>query len=218
MLTIKKHKTQVDKDFYCKQYDDLGRFISYYYQTKLALDLNVEKFLEIGIGNKTVSSYLKNKGLSVCTCDFALDLNPDYVCDIRELPFEDKSFDCVLVYEVLEHIPFEDVESVLEKLARITRKYVIISIPYDRVYFEVIIRIPFLKKLFKKPFFDLFFHMPIFFLKHKYDGQHYWVIGRKGYSKSRIIKLFSKYFVLINQLRPPLKPYHHFFVMNIKNE
>ena len=62
MLTIKKHKTQVDKDFYCKQYDDLGRFISYYYQIKLALDLNVEKFLEIGIGNKTVSSYLKNKG------------------------------------------------------------------------------------------------------------------------------------------------------------
>lgn len=46
-------------------YDTLERFISYYYQISLVKKVNPNKILEIGIENKTVSTYLINNGYDV---------------------------------------------------------------------------------------------------------------------------------------------------------
>jgi SAM-dependent methyltransferase len=54
----------------------------------------------------------------------------DYVlCDIKRLPFKDKSFDTVLCLEVLEHLEREDGQRLLEALEKIARNRVIISTP-----------------------------------------------------------------------------------------
>lgn len=59
--------------------------------------------------------------------DFGL---PNYVkADATKLPFEDKSFDVVVLAEILEHIPSDPIPAIKEAL-RVAKK-VIITVPYE---------------------------------------------------------------------------------------
>lgn len=49
--------------------------------------------------------------------------------NIYNLPYKDKSFDVVMCTEVLEHL--EEPEKALKELARISKKYCIISVPHE---------------------------------------------------------------------------------------
>lgn len=52
------------------------------------------------------------------------------VSDIADLPFEDGEFDACVCLEVLEHLPQEVYRSALRELARISRKQIIITVPF----------------------------------------------------------------------------------------
>jgi hypothetical protein len=52
-------KPQVEPAHYLKSYDTKGRFISYWHQIDEIFKLSPENVLEIGIGNRFVSDYLK---------------------------------------------------------------------------------------------------------------------------------------------------------------
>lgn len=209
-------KTQVGYSHYLENYDGLTRFISYYYQIDLALNLKINNCLEIGIGNKTVSSVLTHRGVNMTTCDFDSDLKPDYVADIRELPFDDKSFDLVMACQVLEHLPWNDLSRALKELERVTSKYAIISLPYSSIYFELIVKIPFFKHLIKKACIDFCLRIPLFFIRFKPTSEHYWEIGWRGYSIRKIRKALQESFDIIDEKRPVLNPYHHFFILQKK--
>jgi SAM-dependent methyltransferase len=57
-------------------------------------------------------------------------IHDDYIrCDIRNLPFQDRSFDTVVCMEVLEHLEREDGEKMLRAIERVARKQVILSTP-----------------------------------------------------------------------------------------
>lgn len=209
-------KTQVGYSHYQENYDGLTRFISYYYQIDLALSLKTDNCLEIGIGNKTVSSALSHRGVNMTTCDFDPDLKPDYVADIRELPFDNKSFDLVMACQVLEHLPWDDLSKALKELERVSSKYAIISLPYSSIYFELIVKIPFLKYLIKKTCIDFCIRIPLFFIRFKPTSEHYWEIGWRGYSIRKIRKALLESFDIIDEKRPVLNPYHHFFILQKK--
>lgn len=213
MDETKKNKLQVDRDHYFHNYDSMERFISYFCQIDAIIKTNPESVLEIGIGNKTVANYLKERGINLTTCDFDKELNPDKVGDIRNLPFEDKSFDTVMACEVLEHIPFSDFEKSLKELRRVSKKNVIISLPYSCMYFENIFKIavPFFNKKFR---FSM--RMPYFFIKIKLNSknkEHYWEIGRKKYSKNKIQAVIKKYFSIKKEFHPDLNSNHYFFFL-----
>lgn len=55
--------------------------------------------------------------------------NPDQIVDLEKdgIPFPDKSFDTVLCLDVLEHI--DNPHHIFDELCRVSRKYVIISLP-----------------------------------------------------------------------------------------
>jgi len=135
---------------YHKNYDKITRFISYYHQLKLVRDIEPKKILEIGIGNKTVSDYLKRHGFNVVTCDFDSKLKPDVIADVRKLPFKKSEFDLVLACEILEHIPYTDVRKALEEINKVTSKYAIISVPYSQIYFGCSITFPLISPLLQK--------------------------------------------------------------------
>ena len=108
-------ETQVSKEHYnIKEYDTTYRFISYFHQIEETLRTNPRTVLEVGVGNKIVSNYLREYGVKVKTCDFDKGLKPDVVADVRKLPFRDREFDTVIAFEVLEHLPFEDFETALK--------------------------------------------------------------------------------------------------------
>ena len=204
---------QVPKEHYEKNYDDLNRFISYFYQIDLVKRLNVKTILEIGIGNKTVSNYLKHSGFNVTTCDFDKSLKPDYVADIRKLPLKDNSYDLVMACEILEHLPWEEADAALKEMQRVTKMYAVISLPYPGITFEAALKFPLLRRFSRKSLFNLFIRIPLFFKTIKFNGEHYWEIGVKNYPISKVRKLIKKRFRILKEVRPVLNPYNHFFLI-----
>ena len=58
-------------------------------------------------------------------------LAPHAVGDVANIQFPDKSFDCVSCLEVVEHLPTSTFYKALSELTRVSRKYLLISVPYN---------------------------------------------------------------------------------------
>ncbi len=208
--------TQVKKDHYFrKKYDDLDRFISYFYQVDLSQDAvgGGVKILEIGKGNGFYSDYMKKLGYQVTTCDFDKDLNPDVVADIRKLPFLDNSFDLVTAFEVLEHLPFAEVEVALSELKRVSNGKVLISVPYKSTYFEFVFKFPFVRTIFRRLFLDFHLRIPLVFGGIGVSGQHYWEIDLFETPLRKVRSAIRKFFQIEKEISPVLDHYHRFFVL-----
>lgn len=92
------------------------------------------EILDVGCATGGYSLALAERGFAVK----ATDVNPDYVrlacargVDARlageELPFADRSFDTVLLFEVLEHV--ENHDRLLREVRRIARRNILITVP-----------------------------------------------------------------------------------------
>jgi len=203
---------QVQPEHYDFKYDSLDRFISYHKQLELVIKNYKSAVLEIGIGNSFVSNYLKSKGYNISTCDFDKDLKPDFVADVRKLSFNNNAYNLVTCFEVLEHIPFEDFDKAVDEITRVSSDKVLISIPYDAATFEIVIKFPFLY-VFNKKYLPFILTIPKFFKKTKFNGQHYWEMGNRGYSVRKIRKKLLKNFKIVSEEKPVLNSYHYFFVL-----
>ena len=190
------------------------QFVSYYYQVELPIRFGAKKILEIGIGDKTTSNYLKQHDFEIITCDIDKKKLPDFVADIRYLPFKKNYFDTIITFEVLEHLPWGCISKIIEELHRITKKNLIISVPYSSHHFEFVIKFPFIRKILKKDFIDLFLRIPFAVRDIRTIGEpHYWEIGRRSYSLKKFKKNLENNFKIITEIRPLLHSYHYFFVL-----
>jgi ubiquinone/menaquinone biosynthesis C-methylase UbiE len=108
---------------------------------KLTADLipkGVKSLVDVGCGNGMFLNYLQKiradlELLVIDRSETALSFvnTQKKVGDIISLPFEDNSFDCVTCLEVIEHLPHNIYEIALKELTRISKKYVIISVPFN---------------------------------------------------------------------------------------
>lgn len=213
MVKKKEFKPQVSKNHYFRDYDTKERWISYWYQINEILKTKPRKILEVGIGNKTVSNYLKKLRINVVTVDIDKSLKPDYVCSVTNLSkiFSKKQFDTVLCAEVLEHLPFKHFEKALRELWKVSKKYVILSLPHFGLGLRLSLKIPLIKEIN----FAIKIPLPV---KHVFDGQHYWEIGKKGYPLRKILKIISKWYKIKKTYIVPENPYHRFFILVVKNK
>ena len=203
-------KVQVEPDHYFdKSYDSKERIIGYWHQTKEIIELKPEKVLEIGIGNGFVSQYLKNRKINILTLDIDKRLGPDISGSILDMPFADGSFDTVASFEVLEHLPYEDAKKALAEIYRVSQKYVILSLPDCTKVYIFCISIP------KIGIYSKLIPLPQFkFPQHIFDGEHYWEIGKAGYSLDRIIAdIQTTGFEVKRTYRLLENPYHRFFIL-----
>lgn len=162
--------------------------------------------LEIGVGNKIVFDCLKREGIEVQTLDVDKELNPDFEGSVEKILLKDNSFDVVLCAEVLEHLPFNKFEQCLKELKRVSKKYVVLSLPHFGPPVKVHFKVPFIKesrKSFKIPYHP----------QHKAGGVHYWEIGKKGYSPKKIKAIIAKYFRIKKDFVPFENQYHHFYIL-----
>jgi SAM-dependent methyltransferase len=99
--------------------------------TKLVLQTNAQRVLDAACGRGTLLSNLRSvaPGIALAGCD----ISPDSAAHVRKLgfeaassnledslPFEDESFDCVVLGEVLEHLI--DPDRALLNVARVLRR------------------------------------------------------------------------------------------------
>lgn len=202
--------TQVDKDHYFGDYDNIIRWISYFYQIKGVRDTEGE-ILEIGVGNKTFYDYMSRRR-EIDSLDFDKDLNPDIVGDIRDIPVNTNEYDVVVAFEVLEHIDKEDLETALKELRRVAVDEVLISVPQNKRYVSAVMKLPIFHLV--KTVLSVPKRKP----KHKFDGEHHWELHTDKMSVSEFEKTVKKYFRIKDSRVPPVASQHRFYKLGVKNE
>jgi len=203
-------KPQVEPNHYFNEsYDSKGRFISYWHQIHEIVRLRPKRVLEIGIGNGFVQKYLKEGGLNLTTLDIDQELKPDIIGTVLDIPFADGSFDVIACYELLEHLQYENFYKALSEIFRVCKSYAILSLPDASRVYRVYVQIPkvgVFKRLISLPRLK----NPI----HKFNGEHYWEIGKVGYPLSKITKDIERPgFNIKKTYRIFENPYHRFFIL-----
>lgn len=202
------YTAQVGKSHYeGSAYRSSERWNSYWHQLELIDSVKPKTLLEVGVGSGVVERELKSRGIAVTTIDIAEDLNPDVVGSVTSMPFEADSFDCVLAAEILEHIEFADASLALREIARVSRRFAVISIPHPGWVFSVIYKLPLLPRI------SLFFQIPFFWKTHQFNGEHYWELGKKGYTTKRFVDTAKEAGLhLVRMEKHADDPAHRFFL------
>lgn len=206
---------QVEPTAYRKEkYASLDRFISYYYQLELVRRVKPQSILFIGVGDGVVVDFLKhNPRYRVTTLDLDERLHPDVVGDVRALSFPDQSFDLICIFEVLEHMPFEESVVALGELARVARGCVALSVPHRRSGLAFAFKLPFMRSVLGRSVGWGALLLPVRFPGFAKSGQHYWEIDGWTMPLRAFRQALRAHFTIVTDFTPPLDHYHHFFLL-----
>jgi len=200
---------QVDKAHYSfRKYFHKKRWMSIWHQLDEVLSLAPRSVLEVGPGPGVFKALAGQFGVPVETADIDPELKSDHVASVMDLPFEDESYDCVCGFQILEHLPYEQAGRAFDEMVRVAKNNVIVSLPDAKDVWLYAFHIP--RKgtrywLLPKPRL----RTPV----HKFDGEHYWEINKRGYPLQKIIDDFSKSPVKLQKTyRVPEHPYNRFFI------
>lgn len=196
--------TDFQYDF--KKYVHLERWVSYWFQVREALLFKPESILVIGKGDGIVIDILKTYVKEIKVLDVDESLNVDIVSSVANIPIPDEIFDIVLCAEVLEHLPFDKFEQCLKEINRISKKGAVISLPHFAPQIKFKLKLPLIDEIAFAP-------KIICPITHKFNGEHYWEIGKKGYPIKKIKKMIRKIFILKKDFVPFENQYHHFFIL-----
>jgi ubiquinone/menaquinone biosynthesis C-methylase UbiE len=192
-------------------YVNKERWDSFYYQITEILSIQAASVLEIGVGSGILGTILKKIGCPYESMDIDAELHPDHIGSVLQMPFLDKTYDAVVCFQVLEHLPYDCFETALHELFRIAKKAVVISLPNSGRFWKYSLYIP---KVGSK---NILIRRP--FAKKQnavFTSEHYWEINQKGFElkviRSTIENLAEKHcFVLKKDYSVWENPYHHFF-------
>lgn len=193
--------------YFGKSFINSGRFSSYGLQLQEIINLRPESVLDIGIGNGITSYLLRKVGVNTTTLDCNYDLKPDIIASVSRLPFKNFSFDIAACFEVLEHIPWDNFLDTCFEIARVVKKYALISIPDRDWAVSVSFDLP---KIGQKHF--AMFIKRRLKRKLKFRGEHYWEIGRNQVTLQHVIETFQRSgFDIESTYRNPNFLCHRFF-------
>lgn len=92
--------------------------------------------LEVGCGNGAIVNRLQEQaegrrivGIDISETALKYVKSEKYIGNINSIPFDDNSFDCVIVSEVIEHLTVSDFQVGLRELQRVAKRFILISVP-----------------------------------------------------------------------------------------
>lgn len=114
----------------------------------------VERILEVGAADGFLTEHLGGHRFVVAS-DVSYELIRHNPCPMKvrfsadRLPFPDSSFELLLASEVIEHLPEEVYRRALLEFARVSRHYLLVSVPYDEYLLNEYARCPFCRCVFQ---------------------------------------------------------------------
>lgn len=198
-------------DYFNPAYNSPGRFAGYACQINEILALHPQRILEVGIGNGIVSYFLRQAGLSVTTFDYDAHLEPDIVGSVTAIGLPDASYDVVACFQVLEHLPYDLLLTVLKEIRRVTSGYAVLSLPDVRPYVQCSFHLPIIGN------HSLFLELPRRFSRRTKNPQHYWEINARGYDLPKVMSTIRQAgFSLVKTYRLQMYSHHRMFVLQKK--
>jgi hypothetical protein len=193
----------------------------------------VSSILEVGPGSGYFSSVATNLGYDLKTADIKPITNPDYLGDFREIEVSEQ-FDLVAAFEMLQHIPYQELSSTLTKLASLSNRYVLISVPSHVHRFELALEIPGMLAPRRLGLGWLRGRHSLMFRwerprsrgpsKASWEGRedywnpHYWEVGRKNFPKSRFLRDIESSGLRVIWAKHNPRFDHHLFVLAEKTD
>jgi len=123
---------------------------------------NISSLLDIGCGNGQLLKFLLQQleipnlfgiDISLTALKIAKNMAPNAIflyASADKLPFEDKSFDIIIASEVLEHLPYKVYEQTLKEISRVSKKYILITVPNNEDLKRTYIRCPYCGCIFSR--------------------------------------------------------------------
>lgn len=104
---------------------------------KTTIDLipdDVQSVLDVGCGDGRIINRLQGKYERICGLDVSQNAlehvkTSKVKGSLENLPFLDNSFDVLICCEVLEHLPHPIFQKAIKELERVSKKYILISVP-----------------------------------------------------------------------------------------
>ncbi|MBS1733032.1 MAG: class I SAM-dependent methyltransferase [Bacteroidetes bacterium] len=140
---------------------------------------DVKSLVDVGCGNGIFLNYLKanrafERMVGTDRSEVALRMvqAEKILSDITQLPFANSEFDCATCLEVIEHLPQETYRQALKEIARVSAKYIIITVPYNEDLLETQTQCPRCKSKFNSDLHLRSFQekdMQALFLEHGFE-------------------------------------------------
>ncbi len=201
--------------YYSSSYFEKKQIFSQIHQFELIKKHADKKILEIGPGNGLTSFLIKSSGYDLKTFDINENLKPDVCGDITQIEeyFTNSEFDTILCCEVLEHLPFDEFESIIEKLSQITTRTIILSLPQNKKNFlDIDISLRFLHSR------SFNFNALQRYGNNKLPDQHFWEVGSSKTTLAKQLEsILAKYTHILKKESYYANRYHIFYVLTTLN-
>lgn len=208
-----RYRPQVKSDLYSStKYLSCARWSTYALVIEEALKINPKTILEIGPGPGIVTSVLRRIGYQVKTLDLDPALDPDYLLSATDddISLKVQKTDLIIASEIFEHVKYSDFLDACRRLKTIA-DFIILTFPDTNeksLSFGIRIRLPLFNKI------SLLWKARCKRVVHKFNGEHYWEIGKKGFSAYKVRKdIRDCGWDITSEYINPDNPYHHFFVL-----
>jgi SAM-dependent methyltransferase len=183
-----------------------SNFANTYAQYRDVTELGeVRRILVIGPGQGLDTAVFRWLGFEVETFDIDDRLSPDHIGSAHDLSmFSDKAFDVVIASHVLEHLPPAYLDRAIAEIARVAH-HALIYLPLAGARASSLRLMPGLRGwdwTVALRFFNPFAKPDPRSLRFC-GGQHYWEVGRPGYTKADVIRRFEGHFAVRKVYRNP---------------
>ena len=195
---------KLDRAAWVKQLH-LSNFVNSYYQFRDVQSLpNVRRLLVVGPGQGLDTAVFRWRGYEVVTFDIDATFNPDVIGSVHEMKaFAEHEFDVVIASHVVEHLPVAYLDDALRELARVAR-FALIYLPSSGrpIAFSFS---PGFRGLRWSCVVDVYnwFREPDPDRAVFAAGEHYWEVGRRGFSRRSLARRLRGHFRILKQYRNP---------------
>lgn len=206
------------------------RFSSYYLQLREILSLPRSKsthMLEIGPGAGIFESLVRNFEYHLITLDINQNNEPDIKGNMLNLPLQNNAVDITCIFEVFEHLPYENFQPALQEISRVSKNFVFLSLPCPTNSIHWNVKLAFLQRFWRRFSFQFRLFRPLptslpdkdeaaLMQRDDIHNPHFWEVNRRSFPKRRILSdIASANLTPVKSYHNPYYPYHFFVLCQV---